>query len=196
MKATHLLLPTVIFLLLAWATAAAEGQESRPLLVLHGDQQTSQGVPVFVPVDLIKSGYDVTAVAFSLAIGLDDLRFDPADDDGDGIPDDVAFPLGQPELVYVAFEADGDDGDDGRLDVMLANLSGLPLLDGLLLEVELLPAASGWVASWIRFSLDPAPSFGGADGQDIPGTWVVTGARLFTDGFESGGLGAWASASP
>ncbi len=136
--------------------------------MLHGEQQTALGVPVFVPVDLIKNDHDVTAVAFSLDIDLEYLGFDPAD----------------------------DDGDDGRLDVMLANLSGLPLLDGLLLEVELLPAADGWVASWIRFSLDPPPSFGGADGLDIPGTWVVLGAELFADGFESGGVGAWTSSSP
>ncbi len=182
--------------LLALAAVAAEAQEPGPQLVLHGEQQTSLGVPVFVPVDLIKHGHDVTAVAFSLAIDLDRLGFNRADDDGDGIPDGVTFPLGQPELVYVAFAADGDDGEDGKLDVMLANLSGLPLLDGLLLEVELLPAADGWVASWIRFSLDPPPSFGGADGLDIPGTWVVTGAEIFSDGFESGDLGAWTSTSP
>ncbi len=137
-----------------------------------------------------------TAEAFSLEIDLDDLGFDSTDDDGDGILDAVTFPLGEPELVYVAFAADSADGDDGQLDVMLANLSGLPLLDGLLLEVELLPAADGWVASWIRFSLDPPPSFGGADGLDIRGTWVVLGAELFADGFESGDLGAWASSSP
>ncbi len=180
-------------ILLVLAAVAAQAQGSGPQLVLHGDQETSVGVPVFVPVELIKNGHDVTAVVFSLEIDLDRLGFDPADSDEDGIPDDVIFPLGEPELVYVVFEA---DGDDGRLDVMLANLSGLPLLDGVLLEVELLPAASGWVASWIHFSLDPPPSFGGADGLDIPGTWVVLGAELFADGFESGGLGAWSSVSP
>ncbi len=74
-----LLLPTL-------AAVAAGAQEPGPQLVLHGEQQTSLGVPVFVPVDLIKNGHDVTAVAFSLAIDLDRLGFDPADDDGDGIP--------------------------------------------------------------------------------------------------------------
>ncbi|MCP4660954.1 MAG: hypothetical protein GY856_36600, partial [bacterium] len=158
-----------------------------PTLEIDGTPRLEPGS--VVPVHLIKNGHDVTVVAFSLEIDLDHLEFDPADDGEDGMPD-VSFPLGEPELVYLAFEA---DGEIGKLDVMLANLSGLPLLDGLL-EVEL--AAEGWVASWIRFSLDPPPSFGGADGRDIAGTWVVTGAELFTDGFESGDLDAWSSSSP
>ncbi len=180
----------VTAILLALAAVATEAQVPGPQLVLDGDQLTSAGIPVFVPVDLIENGFDVTAVVFSLEIDLERLDFDPTDSDGDGVPDDVTFPLGPADLVFVDFEA---DGEEGKLNVLLANLSGLPLPDGPLLEIELLPDIQVWVASWIGFSLDPPPSFGSATGQDIPGTWIVLGAELFADGFESGDFRAWLS---
>ncbi len=185
MKATLRLLLT--FHLLA-ATTVSGYELPGPELRLDGTLPMTPGVPLFVPVDFTADGFTIAAIAFSLDLDLDRLDFDPSDDDGDGVPDAVILPFGAPGLTLVSFDA----GDvDGELDVLLANLSGLPLPEGLLIELEVVPTSGGGVASSIAFSHEPPPSFGDSDGQDVPGTAVVTGAAIFADGFESGDLGAW-----
>lgn len=176
--------PIVALLLVA---NVAPGQTG-PQLVLDGEIQTTPAVPVPVPLDFVSHGHAITAIAFLLELDLDHVGFDPADDDGDGVPDAVTFPQGAPGLTFVEF---GVDGARGEIAVLLANLSGLPFPDGPLMEIEMLPVTSGWLVSRTRFSRDPAPSFGDATGTDIPGTATVAGAGIFADGFESGDLGAW-----
>ncbi len=189
MNAILRLFPIMMLLL---AAPAARGQTG-PELILDGEIRLTPPDPVSVPLDFIDNGHLITAIAFLLEIDLDHVGFDPADDDGDGVPDAVTFPQGAAELTFVEF---GADGADGELAVLLANLSGLPFPDGLLMEIEMLPVTSGWVVSWTRFSQDPAPSFGDAGGMDIPGTALVAGAAIFADGFESGDLAAWSGSSP
>ncbi len=158
-----------IILVLA-ATVSAQAPPG-PELVLDGSPLLAAGVPVRVAIDFESHGYAITAVAFSLDVDLDRLGFDPADADEDGVPDAANFPFGSPSLTFVRFDA-GDP--DGELDVLLADLSGQPLIDGLRLEIELLPTAGGRVAEFIRFSQAPPASFGNAQGEDVPGTTVVT----------------------
>ena len=191
MRATFRLLLTLQ--LLAALTISGNGllgdELPGPELRLDGTLAMTLGVPLFVPIDFTANGFMITVIAFSLDLDLDRLDFDPSDDDGDGVPDAVLFPLGTPGLTFVTFDA-GDS--DGELDVLLANLSGLPLPEGLLIELEVVPLTDGTVASSIAFSQHPPASFGDSEGQDVPGTAVVTGAaEIFADGFESGDLGAW-----
>lgn len=179
--------------LTAEAGEAGEGLPG-PELIVDGSLPTTLGVPVFVPTTFMGHGHEITALAFSLDLDLEALTFDPSDDDGDGIPDVVGFPFGTADLTVVSFDPTDEDGE---LDVLLVELSGLPFADGLLMDIELLPSQAGQVARWIRFSQDPAASFGDAQGQDVPGTVVVTeGGELFADGFESGDLGGWSTAVP
>ncbi len=182
-------LPAVILLLAAPAVRAQTGPE----LVLDGELPMTPAVSVSLPLDFTDHGHLITAIAFLLEIDLDHVGFDPAGGDGDGVPDAVSFPQGAAELTFVEF---GADGDDGEIAVLLANLSGLPFPDGLLMEIEMLPVTSGWVVSSTRFSQDPAATFGDAGGSDIPGTASVAGAAIFADGFESGDLAAWTGSSP
>lgn len=159
-------------ILLLLAAAASAQTPPGPELVLDGTASLTAGVPVRVAVAFADHGHAITAIAFSLDLDLDRLGFDPADRDGDGVPDAVSFPLGAPSLAFVDFDAADADGE---LDVVLADLSGLPLAAGPRLEIELLPVGGGQVASFIRYSEDPPPSFGDARGQDVEGTAVVSG---------------------
>ncbi len=177
--------------IISFLTAGLATGQTGPELIVDGGQQATSGVPIFVPMIFISHGHEITAIAFSLDLDLESLDFDPADDDGDGIPDVVTFPFGAAGLTVVNFDA-GDE--DGELDVLLAELSGLPFSDGLLMELELFPATAGQVSRWIRFSQDPAPSFGNAQGEDVPGTVRVIGDEIFADNFESGDLSGWSSA--
>ncbi len=181
-------IPAILLLLAATAAQATPGPE----VVFDGELQIATGVPAYCPLGLVTGGHDVSAVVVSFDLDLDRVGFDSADGDGDGVPDGILFPLGAPEMVHVAFDA-GDT--DGELDILLANLSGLPFLDGLLLEIELLPAGDGLIAAWVGCSQNPPASFGDPGGQDIPGICVVTGAEVFADGFESGDLGTWTASS-
>ncbi len=160
----------VWFLLLLASAVSAQGPPG-PGLVLDGTLSLSAGVAVNVPVDFTSHGHAITAVAFSLDIDVDQLGFDPADGDGDGRPDTVSFPFGEPSLTFVRFNAADIDGE---LDIVLGNLSGQPLTDGLRVVIELLPTGGGQVAEFVRYSQDPPPSFGNAQGQDVSGTAVVT----------------------
>ncbi len=181
------------FILLLLAAASAQAQETGPQLIIDGTVEVTLGVPVYVPVELVGQAFDVTSVAFSLDILPGLLSFDPADGNGDGIADDITFPLGAPGLASITYSVDDEDGE---LDFLLANLSGLPLPDGPLVEIEFLPLRDGCLSGGVRFSPDPLPSFGNSVGLDVPGTAVVTGGCIFSDGFEAGDLSAWSQSTP
>ncbi len=174
------------FLTLGLATA---GAQTGPTLVLDAGQPTSPGTPVAVPLGFANQGHAISALVFSFDLDPAGLAFDPTDADGDGIPDSVTLPAGMPSIAVVVYDATDLDGE---LDVLLANLSGAPLAEGVILELELTAHHNGSAASWIGFSDDPPPSFGNAQGQNVEGTAVVLGpALVFADGFESGDTSAW-----
>ncbi len=163
--------------------------QSGPTLILDASMQASPPVSVAVPLGFTGGDHTITAIAFSLDLDAAGLAFDPTDADLDGIPDAVTLPAGMPPIVVIDYDPDDPDGE---IDVLLADLSGTPLAEGVILEFELTPSQSGTVASWIRFSDDPAPSFANDQGEDVAGTAIVLGSDiLFTDGFESGDTSAW-----
>ncbi len=169
--------------------AGAAGAQEPPMLVLDARAETSPGIPVVLPLDFSNGGHAITAIAFSLDVDPAGLTFDPTDSDMDGIPDSITLPAGMPSTVVIAWDAADTDGE---LDVLLANLTGPPLPEGVIMEFELTPVLSGVAGTWIRFSNDPAPSFSNDQGEDVEGIAVVLGSDLiFADGFESGDTGAW-----
>ena len=155
-----------------------------------GDLRTNDEDFVDVPIGFSPDGHDITSLVFSIDLDLGFLSFDPADDNGDGVPDAVSFPQGHPSFTFVDFDAADSDGE---LDVALGDLDGLPLPEGLLIEIRLMPTRFGTVATWLRFSSSPAPSFGNDQGQSVPGDAVVLGVEIFADGFESGDVSAWSA---
>ncbi len=178
----------VSFVLLAVYSAASAAGEPQAMLALDLTEEAHRGWPVFVPVHLTYEDTTITVLTFSIDIDIDRLVFSPPDHDMDGVPDAVTLPAGVPSLVYVDYDRD-DDG--GELDFMLANLSGAPLPQGIILKIRLRPLRGGDLFSWVRFSTDPPPSFGNAQGQSVDGTTVIFAQAIFADGFESGDTSAW-----
>lgn len=183
----------LVVMALPWAAFAGDG----PILVVDGDRDATDVAPpsglMIVPVALVNNGHPITSIAFSLDLDLDQLAFDPTDGDGDGVPDAVRFPQGAPSFTFVDF----DPTDElGELDVALADLSGLPLAQGVFMVFEVATTLPGIVTTWLSFSTSPEASFGNDQGQTVPGTTVVLPDEIFVDGFESGDASAWSAFVP
>ena len=173
--------------------ATGAGAEPQATLVLDLSRPAVKGQPYDLPVGFTFTDTTVTALAFSIDIDTRRLDFDPADDDMDGVPDSVTLPAGMPSITYIGYDPD-DAG--GEIDVMLANLSGAPLPQGVLLLIELEARREGSASRWIDFADDPPPSFGNAQGSNVDGTTLVLGLDIFADGFESGNTSAWSIVRP
>ncbi len=171
--------------LLAAGSAAAEPQA---LLVLDASRQAEKGQPYYLPVAFVYDDTTINALVFSIDVDTRRLRFNPADDDMDGVPDAVILPQGMPSITYVGYDPDDTAGE---IDVMLANLSGAPLPQGVIMIFKLRPRRRGSIFTWIDFSDDPEASFGNAQGQHVDGITMVLGGEIFADGFESGDTRRW-----
>jgi len=185
-------LPSVAAILLAGLLATEIDAIDRPAvrLILDAAVQATQGIPLSVQVAFDNGGQVITALVLSLDLDGDRLTFDPVDADLDGLPDAVTLPAGRPSITVI----DYDPADsDGEIDILLAELSGMPLPQGVILSFEMTPGQNGIVASWLDFSDDPPVSFGNDLGQDVEGVTEVLGAEIFVDGFESGDTNAWFS---
>jgi len=185
-------LPSVAAILLAGLLAVEIEAIDRPAvrLILDAAVQATQSVPLSVQVAFDNGGQSITALVFSLDLDPARLTFDPADADLDGLPDAITLPAGRPSITVI----DYDPADsDGEIDILLADLSGVPLPQGVILSFEMTPSQNGIVASWLDFSDDPPVSFGNDLGQDVAGIPEVIGAEIFANGFESGDTSAWFS---
>ncbi len=183
-----------IIILMSLLVAGSAAAEPRATLVLDLSRPAAKGQPYYLPVGLTYADTSVTALVFSIDIDRRRVRFNPADDDGDGVPDSVTLPAGMPSIVYVGYDPDDVDGE---IDVMLANLTGVPLpQDDVILIFKLRTRREGPVTGWIDFADDPAASFGNAQGGSVDGRTLVFGTDIFADGFESGDTSAWSRTRP
>jgi hypothetical protein len=131
------------------------------------------GQPVAAPVVFSRNGANIASTIFSVDFDQTCLAFDPTDGNGDDIPDAVV--LGLPAAFGGSVMYDGNDGD-GELDFFIADtfppLSAL--LDSTVVTITFTaicqPAAGATVLAPVRFSTDPAASFGNTAGQSVPGT--------------------------
>lgn len=180
---------------LGWALLAtgSAGAQPQAVLALDVSEPAVRGARVTVPLAFAYEDATINALVFSIDLDTGRLTLDPADDNMDGVPDAVKLPAGMPSITYIGYDPD-DTG--GEIDVMLANLSGAPLPQGVILIFQLTPVRMGFISSWIGFSDDPPASFGEAQGQTVAGTTLVIGSEIFADGFESGDTSAWQNAGP
>ncbi len=144
-----------------------------PILRIATRIPAHTGNPVAVPVVFNRNGANIASTIFSVDFDQTCLAFDPTDGNDDGIPDAVVFSL--PAAFGRSVMYDGNDSD-GELDFFIADilppLSALP--DSTFVTITLmatcLPAPGAITLAPVRFSADPAASFGNTAGQSVPGT--------------------------
>ncbi len=157
-----------------FVTVAVEVQLPGPTLRIL-DAFAAAGEAVSVSIEFIGAGNDIAAVAFSEDFDETCLSFDPSDGDGDGLPDAVAFDV-PPGFAASAVADLGDP--DGEIDVLIFDLPPVDtaLADGVLaavtFETQCVPFPGETLVAPVRFSFDPAPSFGDLLGQSVPGIAV------------------------
>jgi len=185
----------LLALLISCLTAGlATARVPAPVLILDAAIQANPGQPLTLSLGFDSGGHAISALVFSLDIDRSRLTFDPTDANQDGVPDSVTLPEGVPSITVINWDPADSDGE---IDVLLSNLSGAALPQGVILEFELTPDQGGWAADWVAFSDDPPASFGNDLGQDVAGTTEVLGlGAIFVDGFESGDTGAWSQVMP
>jgi len=145
----------------------------KPSLSIPTQIPAVAGDQVTVPLVLNRNADNVGSLLFSLDYDETWLHFDPADHDGNGMPDAIAFNLPAEFVTTVAF----DPADTvGELDFTLANFAATPvaLPNGALATVTLTagqpPTAT--IAA-IGFAQTPAASFGHPVGSEVSGTTVA-----------------------
>ncbi len=154
-----------------------------PVLAIPEQLRAWPGASVTVPINYTANGHSISAAVFSVDFDEEWLSFDPADDDGDGIPDAVRFNVPDEFGASVTFDASDTDGE---LDFFIAELFPplASLLDGTIITIRLdvarpfgrtdvLPARPPFgelrTIAAVGFSQDPAASLGNLVGESVPG---------------------------
>lgn len=153
------------------------------------------GEVVQIPIFFDPGSHGINGLFFAIELDPELLSFDSTDGDGDGIPDALHLFTGAQTTVLAAVAEDPGELTIGLLDPFSALVDSPQLLATIELSLlsEVLPPKVE-----IRFSQEPAPSFGSLGGQSIPGETtdgaILTDA-IFIDGFESGDASRWTTSS-
>ncbi len=142
-----------------------------PVVSLPVRLPAQPGETAVMPVTFDPAGQPVSAAGFSIDYDEACLAFDPTDANGDGRPDAVVVLTPPAFYSWVLFDA-GDT--DGEIDIALAYLGSgsIVLAAGTLVEITFTvlcapqpPASEREIA--VRFSTNPAPSYGSPQGMNI-----------------------------
>ncbi|MBS1252927.1 MAG: hypothetical protein MAG451_01970 [Anaerolineales bacterium] len=162
----------------AWRTIF--GPAAGPALSMP-EEASVAGDSLTVPISFAANGHPITSLVFSVDYDEDWLSFDPTDRDGNGIPDGVILNLPGAFDARVTFNANDTDGE---LDIFIADITP-PLsavADGIVGFVTLnVDHSRATALRSLRFSIEPAASFGSTLGLSVPGTATPTAGqhRLF-----------------
>lgn len=142
-----------------------------PSLSIASNVPTPSGIPVSVPIVFSGNGSEISAVAFSVDFDETCLEFDPADLDGNGIPDAISFSVPAGMTSSAVFSAADTEGE---VDIVIADFSSplSTLIDGTVAAVTLTPTCAPGETSRlvpVRFGASPSTSFGTASGESTPG---------------------------
>jgi hypothetical protein len=151
--------------------AAPDLQMDAPMVALPLRQPAPAGSTVVIPVTFDPMGKEVVSTAFSIDYDPGCLAFDPADANRDGRPDAVTVYAPPAYFAWIFFNADDADGE---IDVALADLMPpmVRLAPGTLIEIAFRvvcspPPPATERETEIRFSTDPAPSYGDPIGKSL-----------------------------
>lgn len=128
---------------------------------------------VTVPITLNTNALGVAATTFSIDYDTNCLEFDPADNDGDGIPDALALSL--PAGFQASIQVDLTD-TNGEIDLFIADAFPplTTLTDGLLATLALTarcqPPTGAKIDTFVGFSTEPLATFSDVTGHTIPGS--------------------------
>ncbi len=144
----------------------------QPLLQIVNSTATIDGY-VTVPVSLEPNGAQVSAVLFSIDFDQNCLLFDPADTDGNRIPDAINFQTPPAFSRSVSYDADDTDGE---LDIVFADYSPpyaiftSQVLVTVRFAIVCQPLPQQTIESPVLFSQAPSPSFSSGLGTNVRGT--------------------------
>jgi len=149
-----------------------------PALAIGVEVPPAPGGRAVVPVDFKANGAAIASLVYSIDYDATRMALDPTDADADGVPDAIRFHV--PGGFATSVLLDATDAD-GEIDVVITDL--LPPLgrlpDGSLADMAFdlagLPAPA---VVPVRFSRDPAPSFGSTAGSTVPGTFADGSVRI------------------
>jgi hypothetical protein len=145
-----------------------------PALAMPDQVSAVPGGLATVPVTFAANDHSITSLAFSVDYDETWLALDPADHDGNGIPDRVVFSLPGDFTASVTFD---ESDSDGEVDIFIGDISPplTSLSDGPIAFMILDAGSSpGSTQGAVLFSLNPSASFGDTSGQSIPGTAAPT----------------------
>jgi uncharacterized repeat protein (TIGR01451 family) len=170
--------PSTVLIMFRGAEASDMGDSLKsvtgPALAMPDQVSAVPGGLATVPVTFAANDHSITSLAFSVDYDETWLALDPADHDGNGIPDAVIFSLPGDFTASVTLD---EDDTDGEVDVFIGDIAPplTSLSDGpiafMILDVGSSP---GSTQGAVRFSLDPKASFGDTSGQSVPGTATPT----------------------
>lgn len=124
---------------------------------------------VWVPIYFDGKGNGISSLVFSLNYDEEWLTFDPADNDGNGLPDAIVFNLPPTFYPFVTFQEEDLDGElDFAIADFVAPLSELPadVISWVRFEFEGEPAYRSLA---VAFSEEPGVTFGSSLGADVEG---------------------------
>jgi len=149
-----------------WRSSA---QATVAILSLGDNLTAVPGEPLAIPVRLTTQGNAVAAAAFTLRFDATHFTFDPADRNGDALPDAVTFAL--PPLSTQPFLTVTHTSETLSIFVTDVAATPAPLSEGALVTVTLtvLPLPEGMpVTSEITFDPSTLPSLGSPTGASVP----------------------------
>jgi len=184
------------------ATVTAAGvtlfAQSGPELGI-GDVAARPGAAVEVPIRFGAKGHEISTLLFSIDYDSTALLLDPADADGDGVPDAVALKL--PAGLVGSATLDPND-TDGELDVLITGMQApLPKVpDGTVVVLTFRPQSGSGEegdAAAVGFASTPPPSFGSTTGQSVAGSASAGTVRWSINPAQPGATpGSGAAGSP
>ncbi len=167
------LIAAVLLMVVLVRTTTVGGRAANgPQLSIPSAIPAAPGTQVTVPLNYAANGAEISSLVFSIDYDANWLTLDPADGNGDGLPDDIEVNVPPAFLVSASFDASDTDGEiDFTIFDASTPLATMP--DGQLITITFTArqAAAQTVAA-VNFSDDPPPSFGNTSGQSTPGTGI------------------------
>ena len=155
------------------SAAAPVAQTEEPVLLVTNGLRVNAGDMITVPIRFQSGNQDVAGIGLSLDFDRSCLAFDETDENGNGIPDAIAFDMSPQFFPSVSYDADDENGE---LDIIIADYSPpLAALDDsdYLISVGFTaicqPVNGNGDTTRIDFSSEPAVSFSSPNGQPVSG---------------------------